>query len=332
MDGGGVAEERRESEVGTARTDPSIEEMERRAPPERGGREARVGLFVILGLAAFLAVLFLMTDPSTFRGRYMVTTEVTDAGGLRRGDPVQMRGVNIGRVHAFGLVEGGVIITLEIEGDWGIPRGSAARLVSSGLLGGRIVEIVPSESAETVPAGASIPGQNVEGLVETAGDLGPRVRSTIGHAESALERVETLLDVPTVESLQGSAVELRTVLREMSALVRQQGLEIAALTESLNRSAAGFEEAAAGGGDIASAAARADSTLLQLNRTATTLDRTAGSLETVLARLEAGEGSLGLLLTDEELYTNLTRAAESVRRLADDVRENPRRYVDFRVF
>ena len=44
-----------------------------------------------------------------------VLTAVTDAGGLRRGDPVQMRGVNIGRVVGFDMAPNGVEIRLEFH-------------------------------------------------------------------------------------------------------------------------------------------------------------------------------------------------------------------------
>ncbi len=329
--GGGVAD-RTEMGGGEPGRGASPDEIESAAPPERGGREIQVGVFVLLGLATFLAILFLLTDPATFRGRYMVTTEVVDAGGLRKGDPVQMRGVNIGRVHSFGLTEGGVIITLEIEGEWDIPRGSAASLMSSGLLGGRTVEIVPAPNEEAIPPGGTIPGRNVEGLTDLTGELAPQVRNTLGRAEATLGRLEVLLDEPTVSSLQGSATELRSVLGETASLVREQRLEIAALTESLNRSARGLEAAAGGGEDVARAAARADSVLLQLNRTAGSLDRTAVSLENVMGRLDTGEGTLGRLLNEEDLYRNLNGAAEEIRLLAADVRENPRRYFSVQVF
>ena len=108
-------------------------------------KETRVGVFVILGVAAVVFMLYLLTDPATFRGRYKVTTNVTDVMGLRKGDPIQMRGVPIGRVHDFSLEPGTeeVAITLEVEGKWPIPVGSAARLVSTGLMDPRTVEIVP---------------------------------------------------------------------------------------------------------------------------------------------------------------------------------------------
>ena len=110
------------------------EELKAAVPRGQRNREFRVGIFVLVGAVSVLLALFLLTDPSTFRGRYVVSTLVEDAGGIRRGDPVQMRGVNIGRVMGFTMAppRGGVRIDLELEGDWSIPSDSRTRLVSSG--------------------------------------------------------------------------------------------------------------------------------------------------------------------------------------------------------
>ena len=61
-----------------------------RMPQQQGAREVRVGLFVLVGAAALVALMFFLTDPATFRGRYKIQTEVENALGLRKGDPVQM--------------------------------------------------------------------------------------------------------------------------------------------------------------------------------------------------------------------------------------------------
>jgi len=97
----------------------SDEELMDAVPRESGGKQVRVGAFVLLGLVSFVVVLFWMTDPATFRGRYKVVTTVSDAGGVRAGDPIQMYGINLGRVHDFEIAgPGQVHITLEIEGRW----------------------------------------------------------------------------------------------------------------------------------------------------------------------------------------------------------------------
>ena len=86
------------SETGKGRQRADDQEILAATPRNTGGKEAQVGLFVILGVVSFIIVLFWMTDPATFRGRYMLVSEVTNAGGVRPGDPIQMRGVNVGRV------------------------------------------------------------------------------------------------------------------------------------------------------------------------------------------------------------------------------------------
>jgi phospholipid/cholesterol/gamma-HCH transport system substrate-binding protein len=306
-------------------TPPTDEELRNAVPRGLVRRDFQVGIFVILGMASLLAALFLLTDPSTFRGRYLVTTVVQDAGGIRKGDPVQMRGVNIGRVQGFVMGPEGVRITLELEGVWSLPEDSRTRLVSSGILGGKTVEIVPGESPEPLRPGGNLPGENRPGLLDFPAELGQ-------NAENVLERIQTLLDAPTLEAVQSSAAELRVLLGQRSSLAEAQGEEVARLTASLNRSAQGLEAAAGSGEDWARAVARADSALAVANETSRSLLRASASLEVILGRMEAGEGTLGQLSTDSTLYETLTQAVEGVRALVVDIRENPGRYVKIEIF
>jgi phospholipid/cholesterol/gamma-HCH transport system substrate-binding protein len=303
---------------------PSEQELERSTPVATGGREVRVGIFVLIGALAILFALFLLTDPATFRGRYMVLTEVADAGGVRSGDPVQMRGVNVGRVRRFALLDDGVLITLEINGEWEIPADSRTRLAGMGLLGGRTVEILPGQSPERLRDGDVIQGEPGEGLMELADTLG-------GDVEEIMARVQRLLADPTLTAVEGTARDAERLVAELVALVEGQRSEVEALTASLRRTAAEVEGSVSGP-ELARSLARADSTMAHLNEAGARLQTASGALEEVLGRMERGEGTLGLLSRDEELYRNLNRAAEAMLLLAEDIRENPGRYVRLRIF
>jgi phospholipid/cholesterol/gamma-HCH transport system substrate-binding protein len=187
------------------------------------------------------------------------------------------------------------------------------------------VEILEGESPEMLQTGGRIPGVNVESLLDVPTHLGR-------DAQDVLQRIQGLLATPTVEAIEASAVELRDLLRRLSLLAEAQGEELAHLTASLNRSAQGFEEAAGSGDELARAVARADSALVTVNRTSDVLLRTATSLEEILGRIRAGEGTLGQLSTNPSLYLSISQAAESVKLLADDIRENPGRYVRVKIF
>jgi len=301
------------------------QELLRAAPRPTARREIRVGLFVLVGAVMVVIALFTLTDVTAMRNRYMVTTTVPDASGIRRGDPVQMLGVNIGRVRGFDIGPNGVAVRLELQRQYPVPVDSRVILASGGLLGGTVAEVIPGTASERMRAGGALPGSNGgPDIMDTAGELGVR-------ADDVLVRVQTMLSEQTVGAVGGSAVELQRMLTEMSALAAQQRQELAALTASLRRSAAGVEGATTAP-ELVASIARLDGMTQQMDATIASLNRTSGSLEGVIGRMERGEGTLGRLSTDDELYRNLNQAALNLNALATDIRENPRRYINVRVF
>jgi phospholipid/cholesterol/gamma-HCH transport system substrate-binding protein len=57
------------------------------------------------------------------------------------------------------------------------------------------------------------------------------------------------------------------------------------------------------------------------------------------SRAAKGEGSLGKLMTDDDLYrrlnetvNNMNQATLGMNRLVDDVQKNPRKYLNLKVF
>jgi phospholipid/cholesterol/gamma-HCH transport system substrate-binding protein len=303
------------------------------APPTRGqGKTAWVGLFLIVGILGVLVVLFVMTDAAIFRGRYIINTTVDDAGGIRRGDPVQMRGVNIGRIMGFKISQAGVRVELEIEGEFDIPTDSQVSLVSAGLLGGMKADVVPGQATTFVKYGDSLPGRTEKGLA----DLDTEQLGT--QAEDVMARVQKLLADQTIANVQGSTAELHGLLKEMNAAIVGQRRELTVLTQSLQRSSAALEKSV-GAPELERSIKRLDAISAQMEQVTGTLDRGSRSMENVAARMDKGEGSLGKLTKDEALYDDMSRAAasisqatENVNKLTEEIRRNPKKYLKVSVF
>jgi phospholipid/cholesterol/gamma-HCH transport system substrate-binding protein len=58
------------------------------------------------------------------------------------------------------------------------------------------------------------------------------------------------------------------------------------------------------------------------------VDRT----DAVLDQVESGEGTAGKLLADEDLYEQLQRFVTDTQNLVNDIRENPRKYLNLTIF
>ena len=309
-------------------------------PPVARARDKAlwVGVFVIFGLLAVLGSLFIFTDAALFRGRYIITTRVPNAGGIRRGDPVQMRGVNIGRVQRFKIGHDDVEVRLEIEGEYDIPADSKVMLKSAGIVGGMVADIIPGTSDKMVGNGDSLPGESETSMTALATRLSTQV-------ETVLNRMESLLDKQTVDNVHSSSAELNQTLKTLRATITEQRQVLKDITQSLRVSSANAAKIT-GAPEWDRSIQRFDTITEQaaaitkrLDGVSTTLDQSAQSAKAFLGRVERGEGSLGKLTKDEKLYDrlseaalNMNQASVNLSKLADDIRKDPKRYLSIKVF
>ena len=301
-------------------------------PPARGRhREAWVGLFVIAGVAAILTILAVMTNAALFRGRYIIVTTVPNAGGIRKGDPVLMRGVNIGRVIKFGISQHDVDIRLEIEGEYKVPKDSRVEVRAAGVLGGSVADVIPGQSKENVGWGDRLPGETGVGLFDKMDELA-------GQADKVAVKMQGLLSDQMVSDVHGSAAGARQSLQSLQAILNEQRSDMRALTASLRRSAEGVEKVATGP-ELEQTVKRMDAIVARLDGTVDKLDQSSKSVQSILNRIDRGEGTLGKLSTDEELYknaneavANLNKATTELNKLLVDFQAHPRKYINLKIF
>jgi phospholipid/cholesterol/gamma-HCH transport system substrate-binding protein len=309
-------------------------------PPVARGRDRAfwVGVFVIFGILAVLISLFTFTDAALFRGRYIVTTYVPDAGGIRRGDPVQLRGVNIGRVQRFRISHDQVGVRLEIEGEYKIPADSKVMLKSAGIVGGTVADIVPGVSDKMLRQGDIIPGESETSLSEITSRISTQ-------AQTVLDRLQTLLDKPTIDNFHSSSAELNKLMRDASATVAEQRRALRDITASLQKSSASVQKLTTSPEwdrslkRVDSLTTQAEEVTKRLQAVSTTLEQSSQSVQAVLGRVDRGEGTLGKLTKDDKLYDRLSEAAANMNqasvnlgKLADDIRKDPKRYLSLKVF
>jgi phospholipid/cholesterol/gamma-HCH transport system substrate-binding protein len=308
------------------------------APKSRTRDQALwVGLFLLVAIAVTIILLYTLTDAAMFRGRYIISTSVPDAGGIRKGDPVQMRGVNIGRIMGFEISAPGdpqgarVTIKLELQGQYKVPKDSKVELRSAGPLGGMIANIVPGQSQQMLGYGDAVAGSAEE-------PLGSVIQRLTARAEKALDRVDTLMSEAFVKDVHGSGAEMRALLGTLHATTREQRVELRELEASFKRNAQNLEKVT-GAPELERAVKRLDTITETGQKMVDSFNRSADSAEKMMARLEAGEGTLGKLSKDDQLYKEMNESVISMRRsateiaeLVADIKKNPKKYLKMSVF
>lgn len=252
-----------------------------------------------------------------------------DVSGLQESSRVNLRGVEVGNVRSITLLGDKVEVEIAIEDKYAdmIPDNSVAELGSSGLMGGMEIYIIQGDSKTVMKDGGEFEGRVRPDMLGSLADQGGAL---LDNLNTTVENVNTLLGdnseaigqlVANIESITSS---IDGLLSASSGDIEGALNDLHAFTTTLSENSERIEAMLANletfSGDLA------DADLV--NQLTITVD----SLNAVLASIQDGEGSVGKLLNDEELYNSLNTASDNLGLLLEDIKTNPKRYINISVF
>jgi len=326
----------------------------------------RVGVMVLASLLITLILVFLFGEgPGIFRSTYLVKIKFTDAPGITPDTPVKKSGVLVGRVSSVDLLdEGGVMVIARIDADKPIRENEVARITTS-LLGDSVIHFVDSGRKDLprtpVKDGAQLEGVAYDDPIQVVAKLQERLAGAIGSItgtsdelgqvahqvgnllkanEGKINRMiaqgdettamlqqtvrnanEIFGDPETKAKIRDTVNQIPELMRETRDTVRQMQNTMALVDKNLDN-LNDFTSSLGGEGK---------GLLVRLNSSADKLDKLMGELLTFTETLNSGQGSLGRLMTDPELYDNVKRTMANVERLTVEARpiiENAKIFTD----
>ena len=314
----------------------------------RLSKYAKLGILIVFSFAIFIWGMNYLKGIDFFKKNtsYKVIYERID--GLLESSAVMMNGYQVGQVKTIEFTDrndGSLMVTFSLEGDFKIPKGSVARIVSSDLMGTKSIklQIVPSNAYYA--SGDTIKGSIEEDLKEQVSmqvlPLKNKAEQLLASLDSAITVVTYVFNAEARKNLSESFAHInQTILNlekassELSELLTAekgnlQGIiqNVNEISATLNESSDDFSNMMGNFSSISDSLAAADLSLL-----VTELQASAQGINSILGKIEQGEGSVGKLMNDDQLYANLTEMSQSLDFLLKDIRNNPKRYVHFSAF
>ena len=289
--------------------------------------ETVVGIIIFISMVLlFMGLMWLQNYRISGRG-YFLTAHFDEVSGLNPGDPVSISGMPIGRVQDMKLEGSRVLVNLWIEGQRSLPRGSRAVIKSQGVMGEKYVDIVMGSSSESLKPGETIPGFYQPGFNEVATMAG-----AVGEdIQAILSTIRSLLNDSTGKELRKSISDMSSSTGKLKDLLAgnvHRLDETIANLHTFSNTLAGLSPGQSPE-ELIPNLERASRDLAEMSRHLRAFSASFDSLAGAAAR---GEGNLGKLLTDEALYRDLKALVADLDSLAEDIRENPERYVQLKIF
>jgi len=261
---------------------------------------------------------------------------------------VVLNGFKVGQIKNIEIIQdgsGNLLVTMSVNKPFDIPKDSRALLKSADLLGSMEVQLVMGNSASLAVSGdtltPSIEKDLVEGVNEQLRPIKNKAEGLISSVDSVIKVIEVILNpqsqnnlVQSFKGINDAIASLQRTSFRIDTLVQEEKIRIGRILENVNDLTAVLSS----NGDQLSniiqnfsqisdtlAKAKISETLLNANQALTTVNE-------LVDKINEGEGSLGMLINNPELYNKLESASINLDLLVEDIRINPNRYVQFSVF
>ncbi|MDC6389795.1 MlaD family protein [Maribacter sp. PR1] len=297
-------------------------------------REIKTGIIVIGGILLFVLGFSYLKSSPLFDNSKTLYAVYPDVGGLQAGTVVSINGFSVGKVNdiQFKDTKGNLVVTFTVGSDFEFSKNSTVELYDTGIIGGKGLQITPVfDGAANVQSGDTLSAETRPGLTELAQEkltpLFKKFESAVTDADSVLINVNNVLDTKTKKDLQTAINGLSELMVSLNGSAKVLNNILKTNEGKLDSSLTNFE-------DLTYNFAKLSDTLNNagLGRTLSSLESTVANLDKVLSKIEEGDGTLGKLMNDEKLYTNLNNASRELDLLLQDFRLNPKRYVNVSVF
>ena len=301
-----------------------------------------------VGVLAAVAITILIVGYSFLKGNNVFSNEkefyakYAQVEGLQVSKPVLVNGFQIGRVSELTLLpDGQILAQFQINPEYAIPKNTIARLESTDLLGGKAIVFELSNSNEYLQEGDTLNANIQKNIMDQVQPIQKKVEQIIVRLDSMLTSINSALSPEFQQNFDRSFASIARTLetlegttRKVDALVGSQSNHIASIVANLESISENFKNNNSKITSVMNNLDKITDEVARANFTQTikNADKAVADMQLIVSKINTGEGSLGMLINDKKLYSELNRSAENLDKLMIDLKANPKRYVHLSVF
>jgi len=291
--------------------------------------ELRVGLLIIAGIIILVSAIFWIQGYRFGQEYQPVRAIFGEVGSLAKGDPVMVSGIRMGKIKDLGLAEYGVLVTMTISREVVLKKDAAFTVKNIGLMGERFIAVTPGKAEEPLDLTVPAKGLYDTGIPEVMGMMGEMItelRNLVFAVKGSIASNENLVKLTNA---MGNFEELSKSLADYMTRNRNNFDKTA---ENFLAASRGLKKL------VSSSSGKVDSTMVRVEDISRRMESVVSDLEKMskAARefadnLNQGDGTIQMLVDDRRLYDDLRKTANNLDALVNDIRENPRKYIDLKV-
>lgn len=306
-------------------------------------KEIKAGAIAVISIIGFVILFQFMKGKSLFTTDNIFYAKYDNVEGLEPSSRVSINGLKVGHVDKIipitdksGKIH--FVLKVLVDDNFEFSKKSQIEIFEPGLMSGKQVRVNLAYGGEMAKDGDTLAGSYRESMMNNiSSQVGPvkdQLQEVLKRADSLMLNVNAITDAQNqaqiralLASLNRTVSSFESTSQQTNRLLANNDPRIQQMLDNANLATISARTAIDKYGRVAE---QVD--VQKLNNTIDKLSLTSDKLNNVISGIQNGEGSLGKLAKDEQLYQNLNETSANLNELVKDMKANPKRYVNFSVF
>ena len=294
-------------------------------------KEIKIGFFALLAIIVlFIGVNYLkginiLNSNKTYYAKY------DNIGGLKIGSSLFINGYQIGMVSDIQLLKNqNLLVSVSSDHDIEIPNNSILSIVNQDIMGTKAVELILGDNNIKAKNGDTLVSSVQSSLQDDENKqilpLKIKTEDLIGSIDSVMKIITAVLNKDTRNNLSNSLNSLDLTFNLMSeTMFKVNGI----IDENDERITSIFKNLEKSNDNITSILS--NFSIVSDDLANSNIKQIISDLTAISQKINSSEGSLGLLINNEDIYENLEKSTKALEDLIVDIKNNPKRYVSFSI-
>jgi phospholipid/cholesterol/gamma-HCH transport system substrate-binding protein len=303
-------------------------------------KELKIGLLAIIAIITlvfginYLKGINILNDNRNFYAVY------ENIGGLEVGSPVMVNGYKVGMVNAITFLidnNQNLLVTINIEKEFDMASNTVCKIVNQDFMGTKGIDLLLGDASDLLAIGDTLIS-DIEATLQAEVNaqilpLKNKAEELIGSIDSVMIIITAVLNKNTRESLRNSFQSLdetfllmSSTMLKVDSLVNKNDERISRIVRNLESITTNLESSNGEIKTILTNFASLSDSLVKAD-----VIETLKNVSELTSKINNGEGSLGLLIKDDKVYTNFEKSTRELAALIEDIKKNPSRYVNFSI-
>jgi phospholipid/cholesterol/gamma-HCH transport system substrate-binding protein len=294
---------------------------------EKKNNDFKVGLFTLIGLTILVLCYVWLTEMMENRNYTHLHVAFKNAGNTEVGNPVTINGVKKGRVEKIEVFQDGVILQLKVQLDFPLKEGTKFHILESSLMGDIQVEILPGNGQKNLDITKVQNGKRQIGLTTLVANLGDMVVGLEAALDKIYGKANLIDDIHSVMDTTGVILnKFNMSYDKNSALIEELISNANQVTAKLNAFLAANQD------NLTHTIGKTSLLVTEIEQTMNKIQDITIDLKNISAKMNNDDNSFNRMISEEDLYNNLLKTTAHLDSLILDIKKNPKKYFEIKVF